>query len=518
MKGESAMNEEDRGRIDKSNHDLVRGWVPAGVFRFFADLSAIPRGSGNVAAVADFLEAFARARNLESARDAVGNVIVRKSAQHASADRKGVILQAHQDMVCVKVAEIDHDFALDPVEFELYDGWLSAKGTTLGADDGIGVALALAALDDPDMSHPPLEALFTVDEETDMKGARAVKPESLRGETLINLDAEELHTVYISSAAGVNALLELPLAAAADAHRYAVYRAVRVEGLLGGHSGIEINKARANAYVLLARFLAAASGAVDFALYTFERGEGHGADNAIPDRALAVVGLTSEEEARKLEKLSVEWAKIFQNEYRASDAGANLRVEPAERPGAATPALDAGSRDALLRVVRLLPLGVFRFVQTKDLMGEISYRDLLVETSCNMGIAKIENGLACLTLLSRGSTLSALEDLSNRIEDLARLAGGSVKTLGRSAAWEMSAEPTPVQGAFERLGLKGLGVHAGLECGFFVEAFGGAGRKLDAVSVGPDILDAHSPRERLRVDSVGVLWGQLTKVLAEMAE
>ncbi len=510
------MNEEARGRIDKNNHDLVQGMEPARVFGFFADLSAIPRGSGNVAGVVDFLEAFARARNLKSERDAVGNVIVRKPAQGAPAEgRKGVILQAHQDMVCVKAADADHDFALDPVEFELRDGWLSAKGTTLGADDGIGVALALAVLDDPNMTHPSLEALFTVDEETDMKGARAVRPERLRGGTLINLDAEELNTVYISSAAGVSALLELPLAAASDAHRYTVHRAVRVEGLLGGHSGIEINKARANAYVLLARFLASAT--VDFALYAFEQGEGRGADNAIPDRALAVVGLTSEEEAQKLEALSVAWSKIFRNEYRASDGGANLRVDPAERPGASTPALDAGSRDALLRVVRLLPLGVFRFVQTKDLMGERPYRELLVETSCNMGIAKIEDGLARLTLLSRGSTLSVLDDLTSRIDDLARLAGGRVRSMGRSAAWEMPAGPTPVQRAFERQGLKGLGVHAGLECGFFVEAFGGAGRTLEAVSVGPDILDAHSPRERLRVDSVGVLWGQLTKVLAEMA-
>lgn len=504
------MNDDDRKRIKEANLALVKGWKPASVFHFFAELSAIPRGSGNVGKVADFLVDFAVQRGLEHERDALGNVIIRKAGKAGTAG--GVILQAHQDMVCVKNVGVDHDFTLDPIEFTTDQTWLRAKGTTLGADDGIGVALALAVLDDPAIAHPPLEALFTVDEETDMKGIKAIKPESLRGDTLINIDAEELGIAFVSSAAGVGFRLHLPLVR--EATERPVLRGVMVGGLLGGHSGVEINKGRANAYVLLARFLAVACKELEYTLHSFAQGEGHGADNAIPDRAVALLGFASEEEARKLDGLAKAWTAIFQHEYYVSDPGVRVSVLP-EGAGTKSKPLAENSRNLLLDTVRLLPLGVFRFVQTREL-GTVPYGDLLVESSCSLGIVNLEENQAVLSLLARSSTQSVLDDFMERMEALARMAGGNVEKHNQTPGWEMPAEPTRIMKAFQQQGLRLLGLHAGLECGCLVEAFVAAGRKLDAVSVGPDLKDVHSPQERLGIKSVESLWGQLLAVLAAL--
>ena len=518
------MNEKNRQRINEANHKLVQDWQPTDVFRFFADLSAIPRGSGNVSAVADFLEDFAAKRsNLTAKRDATGNVIIYKGAQKSSTDQ-GVILQAHQDMVCVKTPETDHDFKTDPIEFvyNKKDGCLRAKGTTLGADDGIGVALALAVLHDKDMVHPPIEAFFTVDEETDMKGAKAADANDFRAETktLINLDAEDIGIAYISSAAGASSTLTLPMRSPLLTTEKKEYRTVRISGLTGGHSGIEINKGRANAYVLLARFLReAVAPRLNFTLHTFEQGEGHGADNAIPDRAQAVVGLDSADEAKTLTELAATWAGIFSNEYWESDGGLELQIVKAEKPADTNPALSPPSLELLLTTMRLLPLGVFRFIQNKKLMEkELAYKDLLVETSCNLGIVVLSEGEAKLTLLARGSTDSVLDDLMTRIKDLAQMAGGTLKITNRTSGWEYPAKSTEIQQLFEAEGLQCMGVHAGLECGCLVDIFKQNKRTLEAISVGPDLKFVHSPQEQLSREMVGVLWGQLQNVLAKLAQ
>ncbi|MDL2207622.1 beta-Ala-His dipeptidase [Desulfovibrio sp. OttesenSCG-928-F20] len=504
------MNDADRRRIDENNHRLAAQWQPASVFHFFADLSAIARGSGNTGSVADFLEAFAAKRHLEHERDAAGNVIIRKKGRKGKAD--GVILQAHQDMVCVKRSDADHDFKTDPVEFlDQGDGWLRAANTTLGADDGIGVALALAVLDDASLEHPPLEALFTVDEETDMKGIKAVKASSLKGDTLINLDAEDLNIAYVSSAAGATFRVDLPLRR--ESAQGPVLRRLLIDGLCGGHSGIEIHQARANAYVLLARFLATAAKAVPYALHSFEQGEGHGADNAIPDRAAALVSLASEAQAETLDNLVQTWNATLRNEYRASDPGLNLRL--IQTTADAPPALDPASRDSLLDLVRLFPLGVWRFIQTEDLL-DLRYGDLLVESSCNLGIVRTAEAKASLFFLARSCTPSVLEDYLSRAKALARLAGAVLSVTNNTSGWEIPTQPSRVQGLFKEQGVSLRGVHAGLECGCLIEAFEEEGRKLDAISVGPDLKDVHSPKERLHIGSVAELWGQLVRVLQQL--
>ena len=504
------MTDEERKAIDKKNHQLVDKLPPDRVFEYFADLSFVPRGSGDVVRAGEFLEEFARKNNLPSWKDATGNVIIRKPAQK-STSKKGVILQAHQDMVCVKTEETEHDFASDPIELVLDGDLLRAKGTTLGADDGIGVAIAMAVLTNKDISHPPLEALFTVDEETDMKGAENVDPAMLEGEVLINLDAEDLDIAYISSAAGVSSELELTLKTDTKAES-AVYRLVKIDNLEGGHSGIEINRSRANAYVLLARFLRAA-GKHGIVLHSFGPGKSDGKDNAIPAYAEAVVGLPSDAAGKELAAMAKTWTGTFANEYRSTDRKCTVTVEPAQKPGAGFPALTREGRDTLLRTVTLLPLGVFRFIQTEELMT-IPYGDLLVETSCNMGIASLSGGAAKLTLLARGSTESVLADLMERVADLAALVDGKLKITNTTKGWEMPEHPTPVQELFMAQNLKCEGVHAGLECGCLVDLFKKAGRDLDAISVGPDLKDVHTPKERLYYKTTEKLWEQLRVVLA----
>ncbi|MCD8138980.1 MAG: beta-Ala-His dipeptidase [Planctomycetaceae bacterium] len=510
------MTDDDCAAVRKRNHTLVDALPPDRVFEYFADLSAVPRGSGDTARAGAFLEAFARKNNLAAMRDATGNVIIRKPAQH-SASPHGVILQAHMDMVCIKTEESAHDFTADPIELVLNGDELSANNTTLGGDDGIGVAIAMAVLTNTEIAHPPLEALFTVDEETSMRGAENVDPAMLEGEVLINLDAEDLNTAYISSAAGVRAELHLPLDIGSG-EKSPFFRRVAIEGLKGGHSGVEINQARANAYVLLARVLhAAAKEYPDFALHTFGPGNSNGKDNAIPASAEAVVGLSSKEAAAGLAAMAKTWTGIFRNEFRSSDPECTITVETASEPGGASPALTNEGRDTLVRVVTLLPLGVFRFIQTDALLdGKLAYSDLLVETSCNMGIASLSGGMAKLTLLARGSTESVLDDMMQRVAGLAALAGGTLPVTSTTRGWEMPAHLNRVQELFAAQGLTCLGVHAGLECGCLVDSFKKAGRTLDAISIGPDVKDVHTPKERLFCHSTVRLWEQLTAVLARL--
>lgn len=506
------MDDTQRRNIIKRNNEIAESLQPESVFTLFAELSAVPRRSGHVEKVASFLAGFAERHKLLYSKDASGNVIIKKPAQN-SASKTTVILQAHQDMVCVKASGIEHDFAADPIALVLDgDGWLRADGATLGADNGIGVALALAVLTDGQMSHPPVEALFTVDEETDMKGAKAVKPGDLSGNILINLDAEELHIAYVSSAAGASVLARLPRSRAPErAPQTEQCLKIRVGGLLGGHSGLEIHTARANAYVLLARFLTkAVDEGLRYSLYSLEQGEGGGAENAIPDRAEAVLGLPPDGNSEAFAALTKSMQAIFANEYRASDPGVRLEIQKTAPPQAAP--LTHAERDILLRVLRLVPLGVYRFAQVEGFTA-LPYEELLVESSCNLGIVAIDAEGTTLNLLARSSTASVLDDLLRRIEDVIAMAGGSFQITNRTQGWEMPAAATALQRLFEQQGLKCKGIHAGLECGCLVSAFKDAGRTLDAISIGPRIKDAHSPKERLEISSVATVWEQLRAVL-----
>lgn len=500
-----------RNDVVAANRELVKDFSPAKAFAFFADISGVPRPSGDTGGMTDFLVRFAEDRGLSYQRDELGNVIIAKPARGGGPT---VILQAHVDMVRARTADSTHDFAADPIRFVRDGEWLKADRTTLGADNGMGVALILALLDDDTLPHPPLEGLFTVEEETTMAGMNAIRADQLRGDILINLDSEELGFALVSSAAVASHELRLPLDR--DPAGKAKSRALlAVGGLRGGHSGVQINEGRANAFSLLARVLSdLAEKGFAYGLERFGNGAVAGAANGIPAHAEAVLSLADDAALAALRDAAAEWEAVFKHEYRASDPGVFVSVaEPASAPLAP---MTADSRARLLRTVRLMPLGVARFVQDDRRMAK-PLAELLVETSNNMGVVETTADEACLTLAARGSVESTLADLGGRFADLAALAGGKLVAKGHNPGWEMADPPSRVQKMFQDEGLTLLGIHAGLECGTLAATLKAAGRTLDAVSIGPDIVNPHSPAEALRIDTVLPLWTQLTHILAKLA-
>jgi aminoacyl-histidine dipeptidase len=495
-----------------ANANLVKNLKPEKFFHYFAEIAAMPRSSGNTAKVADYLADFASRRGLECTRDSIGNVIIRKPAQNSSSAQT-VILQAHQDMVCVKTPESTHDFDADPLSLVLDGDWLRADGTTLGADNGVGLAAILAILDSGDLSHPALEGLFTVDEETTMAGIKAVRADQLAGNILINIDSEDIGEAYVSCAAGRTYTLSLPVSRQKSTTGHSYARVV-IEGLRGGHSGVEINQGRANAFVLLGRFLATAmQDDVPFGLCDMNTGPVPGKDNAIPSHAEAVVSVETDTGLVALAQLAQEMTPMFHNEFRVSDPGVAVRVEKAT--GAELSPLTAESASRLLDAMMLMPLGAIRFIQDTERM-EKPYGELLVESSNNLGIVTMDTGEAHIKVMARGSVASSLAELENKIAAVARRCGGSVFLNGRTDGWEMVSPPSPVQELFKSIGWRLLGIHAGLECGTLVEAFRREGRTLDAISIGPDVKGGHTPQERLGTSSVQKCWDDLTEVLGKL--
>lgn len=495
----------------QANQELLKDLNPQGFFRFFGDITGLSRCSGRTSAVADYLEAFARERGLAFEKDEIGNVIIRKPAQ-LSQSKTVVILQAHQDMVCVKDPASAHDFSRDPIRLVRDGDWIRADGTSLGADDAMGLAAVLAVLDDQSLVHPPLEALFTVDEETNMAGVKAVRPEQLKGQVLINVDAEDLGLAYVSSAAAASYLLTAPM------ERHSEQAPVRwrllVSGLKGGHSGLEINRGRANAFVVLARVLSEADRAgFRFYLTELDNGPAPGADNAIALQAEALLGFDSAPAAEDFSRWLRRQETALIREYRVADPGLKLALTRSDGP--ARPPLTKASRDRLLAAIRLMPLGLIRFVPDEE-MAARPYGQLLVETSGNLGLVELDEAEVRLRPMTRSSSASRLAELEDRLKTLAAVVGGSLETLSVSEGWEMAAPPGRVQELFMDAGWKLVGVHGGLECGTLVGAMAKAGRRLDAISVGPDVESGHTTAERFRVSSVETFWKDLTGVLAKL--
>lgn len=497
----------------KANARIVENLKPEKFFHYFAEMAAIPRSSGNTAKVGDYLIDFARKRGFNFSRDSVGNVIIRKPAQRSSSSQT-VIIQAHQDMVCVKTPESTHNFDTDPITLVLDGDWLRADGTTLGADNGVGLAVILAILDRDDLSHPALEGLFTVDEETTMAGAQAIRADQLTGNILINIDAEDIGYAYVSCAAGATYTLSLPVSREENIAQQPHARIV-LEGLKGGHSGVEINQARANAFVLLGRFLTAViQNGILLGLCDLSNGSVPGKDNAIPSHTEAIVSVKTDASLADLTRLAQEMESLFRNEFRFSDPGVTIRVEKTN--SAEHPPLIPESASRFLDAIALMPLGPVRFLQDGELLKK-PYGELLVETSNNLGLVWMNAGDACMRVMARGSVASSLDGLENTIAAVARRSGGSARLEGRTDGWEMASPPSPVQVLFRDIGWKLVGVHAGLECGTLVETFRKAGRSLDSISIGPDVKDGHTPQERLGISSVKKCWDDLTRVLGKLS-
>ena len=480
---------------------VLTGLQPERVFYYFEQISSIPRGSGNMDKISGWLMEFAEAHGLDAKRDEADNVIIRKDGSAGCGQRETLILQGHCDMVCEKKPESGHDFSRDPLNIRTDGDRIWAEGTTLGGDDGIAVAMMLAILEDESLVHPPLEAVFTTDEEIGMLGASALDFSELKGRRMLNLDSEEEGILLAGCAGGMTAHCRIPV-------RYdevsASWYQVTVHGLTGGHSGSEIDKNRANANLLAGRFLYTLDQRMPFALAEIEGGE---KDNAIPRRTRMIIGTDGdgEEELRSaVKQLETE----LRREYRGSDEEITLTVEKTAED--VRPALNPGSLQKVVFYLMNMPGGVIK------MSGEISG---LVETSCNLGILKLtpEELSGCVSV--RSSIGSARDALGDRICYLTEFLGGDYHTEGVYPAWEYQ-EYSSFRKLVEKAYTEFYGnaprveaIHAGLECGLFYEGLPG----LECVSMGPDIKDIHTTEETMSVSSVKRTYELVLKILAAAA-
>jgi dipeptidase D len=477
---------------------------PQPVWSHFDRILAIPRPSKGEEQIRRYVVGRAEARGLDTRQDAAGNVVVTVPATAGHEDAPVVVLQSHLDMVQEKNRDVDFDFAKDAIR-PVRDGeYLKADGTTLGSDNGMGVAAMLAVMESDDLVHGPLELLFTMDEETGLTGASELAPDLLHGERLLNLDTEEEGALYVGCAGGGDSLLRLPLAD--ETATGGAVLEVKLTGLKGGHSGVDIHLQRGNAIQLLARMLHAAEGEVPFpvGVVAFEGGTAH---NAIPREAFATVRVPAGEEEAFEAAVRSELEKV-QKEYRPADPDMQLDVHRAET--GADRVLDAATGRKVLSLLAALPHGV----------QAMSY-DIpdLVETSTNLATVKRKGGVLEVLMSSRSSVDSAIGAMRGRIRALGELAGAEVEQHGGYPGWKPDMDSELLR-VMRRLHAEVLGeepavkaIHAGLETGILGEKYPG----MDMISFGPQIEFPHSPDERVHVASVERFWKLLTATLEELA-
>lgn len=471
---------------------------PECVFHYFAEVCKIPRPSKKEEKMIAFLKDFGEKHGLETKVDKAGNVLIKKPATPGFENRKTVILQSHIDMVCEKNKETQHDFEKDPIETYVDGEWLRAKGTTLGADNGIGVATELAILAADDVKHGPIECLFTVDEETGLTGAFALEKGFMDGDILLNLDSEDEGELFIGCAGGVRTLVEFdyqPVTVPAD---FFCFR-LAVEGLTGGHSGDDINKMRANANKLLGRFLYQTNRKYDFYLLDIDGGNLH---NAIPREAHALCAIPMGHK----EDIRVDWnifAAEVEEEYAATEKNMKFKLD------SETYHAEAIERQVVTRFLAAVQ-GVFNgvFAMSQDIPG-------LVETSSNLASIKVRDHKVIVTSSQRSSILSARKNVADSIQSVFELAGARVDVGEGYPGWKPNTQSEILQIAVdtykELFGVepKVKAIHAGLECGLFLEKY----PSLDMVSFGPTLRGVHSPDERMLIPTVDKFWRHLLAVL-----
>ena len=469
---------------------------PKKVFEYFEILTTIPHGSYNCKAVSDFCVDFAKKRGLFVIQDDHYNVIIKKEASPSCAHKPALILQGHLDMVCQKDPDSPVDFAKDALELQTDGDFVSAKGTTLGGDDGIAVAYCLALLDDDSMKHPPLEVVFTTEEEVGMEGATALDTSILEGRYLLNIDSEEEGILLAGCAGGTTVKVSLPLKYQQITGRMCT---VSITGLLGGHSGTEIGKNRGNAHILMGRLLCGVKGLHINLIY----GASEQKDNAIPNECYVEL-ICEDREA--LEEAAKRLIKSFKEQFRDTDDGMEVRLEfsdPQKRD-----CLTRDTQDAVFYFLTHTPNGIHTMSQ--DIEG-------LVESSLNLGILKMDGDEISFSFGVRSSVPFYKEELSGRLESLARKLNGSYERVNDYPAWEYKKDSV-LRDVFLKAYRQMYGkemkvemIHAGLECGIFASKIKG----LDIVSFGPDIFDIHTTGERLSVPSVKRTWELLLKIIEE---
>lgn len=475
---------------------------PQALWGHFDQILTIPRGSKEEEQMRQYVIGVAERNGLEYETDAAGNVIVRKPGTAGHEGAPFTILQAHLDMVNEKNSDVDHDFSKDSIKPQRDGEYLKATGTTLGSDNGIGVATMLAILESKELVHGPLELLFTIDEETGLTGAAELSGEMLRGRQLINLDSEEENAIYVGCSGGADSNLTLPLSTAA-APKGAVALRVHMHGMKGGHSGIDIPLQRGNATKLLARALYAVHPGTPFQLADIEGGNKH---NAIPRESFATAVLAKSDEAAFKHALEGELSAI-QAEFRPAEPGMEFEITGTDVPAEVW---DASTTATALQLIGALPHGVL--AMSYDIPD-------LVETSTNLATVAVKDGALAIGLSSRSSVASALTALRQRIRATAQLAGAEVVEGNGYPGWQPNLKSHVLE-VLKEVHVRELGVepemkaiHAGLECGLIGEKVPG----MDMASFGPQIEFPHSPDERVKIDSVERFYRVVTGTLEALA-
>ena len=471
---------------------------PKRVFYYFEELCKIPHGSGNTKQISDYLVSFAKEHGLEYVQDEMNNVVIYKPATEGYEDAPAVILQGHMDMVCEKRPDVDHDFTKDPLNISVKDGYVTANGTTLGGDDGIAVAYGLALLESTELAHPALEVLITVDEEIGLLGAEGFDCSALKGKRLINLDSEAEGSLWISCAGGLSGISTIPVQTVEAEGQKA---AVKITGLMGGHSGAEIDKKRANANVLMGRFLYTLQKEAAYEIISLAGGQ---KDNAITREADAELLV---EDVNAVKACAEKVQKGFREEYAGTDEG--ITIEITDLGASSARVLHPTSREKVLFFLMEVPFGI------QKMSGSI---DGLVETSTNIGIVKLGEDEFLGSSSVRSSVEAAGAALSDKICYLTEFLGGDYTVQGAYPAWEYRKD-SPLRDQMvevyeEMYGEKPnvVAIHAGLECGLFYKKIEG----LDCVSLGPNMKDIHTSEEVLDIASTERVWKYLVKVLESL--
>lgn len=478
---------------------MISELEPRGIWRAFYELTQVPRPSGSLEKVQAFLLQWAEGKGFEAFKDGAGNIIVRKGATPGMESRPMVTMEAHMDMVPQKAADSDHDFLTDPIQTYIDGDWVKAKGTTLGADDGMGIATAMAIFEDDNLKHGPLEAIFTVDEETCMYGVEHLDADTLKGDILLNLDNETEGEFVIGSAGGMDVAAEMTYAEEAVAEGSVAVR-ISIGGLKGGHSGLEINEGRANANKLLANI---ANEALALGGTTLAEWEGGNMRNAIPSFGSVVVVCCCADKAAAVKALAPKWEAVYEAEYKGAEDAISVKAEDATVPAKAMPLTVARN---VTNMVLAMNVGVYRFIPT---IPDI------VETSCNMGIVKVMDGKAEADVLVRSSMDSKLDELALSAKATFELAGFDASYKGRYPAWQPDMD-SPIIKTIKRVYKEVNGedcaitvVHAGLECGIIKTVY----PNMDTVSFGPTLRSPHTPNERCNIPSVAKYYNFVVKLL-----
>ncbi|MBE6642669.1 MAG: aminoacyl-histidine dipeptidase [Ruminococcaceae bacterium] len=478
---------------------ILSDYSPKDLFRYFEDICAIPHGSGNEKAIADYLCKFAEDNNLEYYRDEIHNVLIKKKASKGYENKPAVLLQGHTDMVCEKNNDVVHDFDKDPLKIYEKDGWLYADGTTLGGDDGIAVVMMMAVLADKNANHPPLECLFTVQEETSMAGAIAFDYSKLSARSFINLDCENISYATVSCAGGVRCDLSFELDLYKNQNSPIK---ITVKGLAGGHSGTGINSGKQNANIIMAKLLVGLYEKMPFNLISINGGN---KVNAIPRECECVISVFD----KKLAKETIKsLADTIRKQLIKEDKKFSVRIDNAN--GASDTAFCFKDTYRVISTMNILPNGVYEM--SRSLEG-------LVETSSNLGVVTTTGNTVNIYLMPRSSVEAKLDEIVMKFDIIAKLAGAKIVHHDRYPGWEY-APTSKMRDLFEKCYENKFGrkpvfeaVHAGVECGIIITNMGG---DLDGISMGATVRGIHTPEEHLDLASLSDAYEIMLDMLKQL--